>query len=70
LHVDSRRPYTESVKDRLLGSGKTRQHCKPFWDELYAAAAGKDIQFEWRHWGQSLPERLALQLARDAAKGR
>jgi ribonuclease HI len=50
--------------------GMTPQYCQPVWQELYAAAAGKDVTFEWRRRNQSLGSRLAHQLARDAAKGR
>jgi hypothetical protein len=38
--------------------------------ELYAATAGKDVEFAWWKRDQSLGQRLANQLARDAAKGR
>lgn len=42
--------------------------CRSVWDELYAATAGKDVQFEWRRRDQSLGQRIAHQLARAEAK--
>ena len=50
--------------------GMTPRWSADLWNELYAAAAGKDVQFEWRRRDQSLGSRLANQLARAAAKGR
>jgi ribonuclease HI len=50
--------------------GMTPRVCRAFWEEFYAAAAGKDVTFEWLKRDQSLGSRLAHQLARDAAKGR
>ena len=50
--------------------GKIPARCKSLWEEMYAAAADKDIQFEWHKRGQALGSRLAHQLARDAAKRR
>jgi ribonuclease HI len=50
--------------------GTPQPTCKPLWDELFAAAAGKDVTFEWNRRGQSLGARLAHQLSRDAARGR
>lgn len=50
--------------------GMSPRMCRPVWDELYAATAGKDVEFEWRRRDQSLGQRLANQLARDAARGR
>jgi ribonuclease HI len=55
---------------RLAQEGKTPQWCGSLWEELSAAAAGKDVKFEWRKRGQSLGQRLAHQFARDAARGR
>jgi ribonuclease HI len=49
--------------------GKTQPTCQPLWEELFACAAGKDIEYAWRKRGQSLGSRLAHQLARDAARG-
>jgi hypothetical protein len=60
-----------SDHEGLIGiarQGRTR-YCQPVRRELYAAAAGKDVTFEWRRRDQSLGSRLAHQLARDAAKG-
>jgi hypothetical protein len=48
----------------------TPRMCKPLWEEMYAAAAGKDMAFEWKKRDQSLGSRLAHQIARDVAKGR
>lgn len=48
--------------------GKTEPTCQPLWEELYAAAAGKDIEYAWRKRDQTLGSRLAHQLARDAAR--
>jgi ribonuclease HI len=62
-----------SVHEGIIGvaqQGRTPRHCQPIWQELYSAAAGKDVVFEWRRRDQSLGSRLAHQLARDAAKGR
>ncbi len=53
----------------LARDGRTPRMCKPLWDELYAAAAGKDIEFAWKKRDQSLGSRLAHQLARDAVRG-
>ena len=50
--------------------GKTLRMCKPFREELDAAAASKGVQFGWRKRDQSLASRLAHQLAREAAQGR
>ncbi len=55
---------------RTAQAGMTPEKCKPIWQELYAAAAGKDVAFAWRRRDQSLGSRLAHQLARDAARGR
>jgi ribonuclease HI len=54
----------------LARDGRTPRMCRPLWDELYATAAGKDIEFEWRKRDQSLGSRLAHQIARDAARAR
>ena len=54
----------------LARDGRTPRMCRPLWDELYAAAAGKDIEYARKKRDQSLGSRLAHQLARDAAKGR
>ncbi|QJW98392.1 hypothetical protein FTUN_5982 [Frigoriglobus tundricola] len=54
----------------LAHDGRAPRMCRPLWDELYAAAAGKDIVFEWKKRDQTLGSRLAHQLARDAEKGR
>jgi ribonuclease HI len=50
--------------------GMTPRICKPLWEDLYAATAGKDGEFAWRKRDQSLGSRLAHQLAREAARGR
>ena len=50
--------------------GITPTRHKPLWAELYAAMAGKDVAFEWRERDKHLGQRLAHQLAREAAKGR
>ena len=55
---------------RTAQAEMTPEKCRPLWEELYAAAAGKDVEFAWRGRDQSLGSRLAHQLARDAAKGR
>lgn len=49
--------------------GTPQATCRPLWDELFAAAAGKDVQFEWRKRDQLLGSRLVHQLAREAARG-
>ena len=62
-----------SDHDGIIGiaqQGRTPRHCQALWEELYAATAGKDVQFEWRKRDQSLGQRLAHQLARSAARGR
>ena len=48
--------------------GKTPDWGKPLWAELYAAMDGKDIEFEWHRRDGTLGQRLAHQLAREAAK--
>lgn len=50
--------------------GTPQATCRPLWDELFTAAAGKDIEYAWKKRDQSLGSRLAHQLARDAARGR
>lgn len=50
--------------------GTPQATCRPLWDELFSATAGKDVTFEWSRRSQSLGSRLAHQLARDAARGR
>lgn len=54
----------------LAQEGRRPRMCRLLWDELYAAAAGKDVEFAWRKRDQSLGSRLAHQLARNAAKRR
>jgi ribonuclease HI len=55
---------------RTAQQGKSPEKCKAVWEELYAATAGRDIEFAWRKRDQSLGSRLAHQLARDVARGR
>ena len=50
--------------------GTPQATCRPLWDELFAAAAGKDIEYAWKKRDQSLGSRLAHQLAREAVRGR
>lgn len=50
--------------------GTPQATCRPLWDELFAAASGKDIEYAWHKRDQSLGSRLAHQLVRDAARGR
>lgn len=50
--------------------GTPQATCRPLWDELFAAAAGKDVRFAWHKRDQSLGSRLAHQLTRDAGRGR
>lgn len=54
----------------LARDARAPRMCRPLWEELYAATAGKDIEFAWRKRDHGLGSRLAHQLARDAAKGR
>ena len=60
--------YEWLVKNAQQGTPQAT--CRALWDELFASAAGKDVQFEWKRRDQSLGSRLAHQLARDAARGR
>ncbi len=55
---------------RLAQQARKARWSPALWDELYAATADKDITFEWRRRGQTLGQRLAHQLARDAVRGR
>ena len=50
--------------------GMPQATCRPLWEELFAAAAGKDVEYAWKKRDQSLGSRLAHQLARDAAKAK
>jgi ribonuclease HI len=54
----------------LAQAGRTPRWSTDVWNELYAAAAGKYVTYEWRRRDQSFGQRLAHQLARDAVKGR
>ena len=54
----------------IARDGRTPRMCRPLWEELYATATGKDIEFAWRKRDQSLGQRLAHQLSREAARGR
>jgi hypothetical protein len=67
-HTSDTRIYQWLVQNAQRGTPQAT--CRTLWDELYAAAAGKDVVFEWRRRDQSLGSRLAHQLARDAARGR
>jgi ribonuclease HI len=53
---------------RVAQEGRTPEWCKPVWQELYSAMEGKDVVFEWRGRNGSLGQRLAHQLAREAAR--
>lgn len=50
--------------------GMTPRWSPDVWKEFYEAASGKDIEFVWRRRDQSFGQRLAHQLAREAARGR
>lgn len=54
----------------IANRGMTPRWSSDVWNELYSAANGKDISYEWRGRSQSFGQRLAHQLAREAARGR
>jgi hypothetical protein len=55
---------------RIARQGGTPHHPKPVGDELSLATAGEGVRPERGRRHQTLSQRLAHQLARDAAKRR
>jgi hypothetical protein len=64
------RGLTEALAADHHFEQRTPWHLKPVGDQLYVATAGEGVQFEWRRRDQTLGQRVAHQLGRDAAKGR
>lgn len=52
---------------RTAQQRKVPEWSRALWEELYAAAEGKDISFEWRKRSQTIGQQIAHRLAKEAA---